>query len=233
LGVVAIVRRLMAKDRTRRFQTPAELAVALAPWCGGGSGRSAPPAAEPAPVPAPPEELQETAFEPLVAQEIDTSQVSSGPPSSTPWLSAPIDSAFRDQWEQWTAIVESSLRRRGAHRWIHAEAFERFHGALVAGCEALARETDGPQRAFFESLTDLVKPWLTPDSLMQTDPEVHDSVLRLCHRAQVELDRWSGIRPVQRQEGDTAVRGVLSRFRSRRERLEFKAKMRRLFGVEL
>jgi hypothetical protein len=53
-AVTAIVRRLMAKDPGARFQTPAELAAALAPWCvaeparGGAAVPAAPPAERPA-----------------------------------------------------------------------------------------------------------------------------------------------------------------------------------------
>jgi serine/threonine protein kinase len=42
-GVAAIVARLLAKNPDQRFQTPVELALALAPWC-EGSRQSGPPA---------------------------------------------------------------------------------------------------------------------------------------------------------------------------------------------
>jgi eukaryotic-like serine/threonine-protein kinase len=35
-GLAAVVEKMMAKDRRQRYQTPADVIVALAPWCGKG-----------------------------------------------------------------------------------------------------------------------------------------------------------------------------------------------------
>jgi serine/threonine protein kinase len=63
--VAAIVRRLMAKSPAARFQTPAELAAALAPFASTGSGPAAAAAPAPAAVAAAPPLLKAIPLSPL------------------------------------------------------------------------------------------------------------------------------------------------------------------------
>ncbi len=78
-----------------------------------------------------------------------------------------------------------------------------------------------------------MKPWLKPETLMQTDPEIHYSLLGLCRQAELEIDKWVAVSDKTTKEGQTLFGGIFARFKGRKQRSEFEEVMRRIFGMEL
>lgn len=243
LALAKAVQRLMAKTRNRRFQTPSEFVTAVATWCGAQSAPESAPVvappreAAPAPIPVP-------APAPIPVPQADPEHVPTAP--SVPQLQAtdmplpeptpnrlPIDAGFRARWQQWTALVEVSALRRGTHHWVDPEAFRVLQEELVRTCHVHAHATTGELRDFYVRLEALVRPWVTPDSLMQTDRKIHLDLVRLCQQAEQEIDRLTGQGRAETVESRTTLWGFLSRFRGRRERQQFEEEMRRRFGVQL
>jgi hypothetical protein len=251
-AVAAIYRRLLSKDRAQRFQSPAELARALTPWCGVGGGQVAPAvtrpgflgtlgdsvttdhlvrrasplskpdslaqgldkrlritksAEEPRPEPAgeAPDWGQEGRTPQTPLDQIDT--VTDPGEGSCLSLEEPVsvDAAFRAKWERWTVIVARSVHPRGFSRWITDREFEQFQRELVQGCQERARGAEGRQQEFFESLAELVKPWLTPQALIGAEQAIRWSLLQLCQKALSNLDVGPGARPTGRAEGDALI----------------------------
>jgi hypothetical protein len=54
---------------------------------------------------------------------------------------------------------------------------------LLTLCRALAESTDGPERAGYQRLEELVRPWLSLRALERADGEILDSLLDHCRQA--------------------------------------------------
>jgi hypothetical protein len=104
---------------------------------------------------------------------------------------------------------------------------------LVRACRAQAHAGAGETRRLFQRLEELVKPWLSPETLTQTDLEPHLSLVRLCQQAQQEIDAWAGHGPTQPGGSASTLGGILGRLVKRKDRPAFKETMRQLYGVEL
>jgi serine/threonine-protein kinase len=220
----AIVSRLMAKERGERFQTPAELAAELAALSRAGWRRHMSHAAAVAP---PAEVAGEEAAERTILKVVDELQETNCPlPAGVPF----VDEAFRDKFRLWTAIVTITLRRRGALRRINREAFASLQRDLVAACHAQACAAQDPRSDFFQELKDLLKPWLSPDALAQTDLEIHYQLAGWFCQAERELDRW--VPPSDPPEGDlTSFGRFLTRLKQRPEP-HWQVQLRNVFGLE-
>jgi serine/threonine protein kinase len=226
-AVASIVRRLMAKDMAQRFQTPAELACELASWDRGNRPETAAAANLASPQQSAPAS-QDSRNERIVVEVCDRSaetMIQDSPEGKKP----SIDDALCDKWQQWTAIIAESLRCRGSRHWINSQAFQALQEELVQMCRERICAAEGRQREFLESLEGLVKPWLTPEAFMQMDMEIHVSLVRLCQQAEQTLNDWVKATRAVREDAETPAGGFLSRFRKRRDLLDFQAKMRKLF----
>jgi len=226
-AVASIVRRLMAKDKAQRFQTSAELACELAPWCGGNR----PETTAAANLASPQKALsasQDSQNESIVAQVCDRSAETMIQDSSE-GETASIDGALCEKWQQWTAIIAESLRCRGSRHWINPQAFQALQAELVQMCRVRICAAEGRQREFLQSLEGLVKPWLTPETFMQMDMEIHVSLLRLCQQAEQTLNDWVNATRAVTPNAETIAGGFLGRFRKRRDLLDFQSKIRKLF----
>src|SRR5262249_4286144 len=103
-AVASIIRRLMAKDKAQRFQTPAELACELVP--GGGENRPQTAAGE-----ANPASVQQTvaaAVSPESRNEQTLVEIRECTPDTMIQLSPPgetatIDDVLLEKWQQWAA----------------------------------------------------------------------------------------------------------------------------------
>jgi serine/threonine protein kinase len=231
--IEAIVQRLMAKDRARRFQTPAAFALELAgvraelrrsaettpsaAWVPDSAPPTSPAAADTSEDlvqdtnPAPPDRIQETSC--LV-------------PASD-LLTPPIDARFRAKLRHWTAIIENTVRRRSALRRLNRPAFAALHRDLMTACQAQARASHGPRREFFDALASLLQPWLSPEALAQTDVEIHSQLAHLFRDAERELAQWA------KANGHGKGRGRLAaRFRDPDTERGWTARLRKAFGLE-
>jgi serine/threonine protein kinase len=246
-----MVGRLMAKDKEKRYQTPSELAEALAPWC--GLSRSAAPATGPgtvelvseAGVSAP--HAPSTLDEPVVQDEDDTTvriladaetsmpSIEERDPEEAVALAAPApfdEGKFRTAWRRWTGLIEYFARGKGPASAVNAEAFRAVHKELVQGCARLAEACEGERSEFFRGLEWLVGPWMTPDVLAKTEPDLLFDLFERCQRAAVEIDLLTGALRELPSDQPTGLTGILARFRARQERHEFSAEMERVFGVK-
>jgi serine/threonine protein kinase len=230
-AVAEIVQKLMAKDRNQRFQTPAELVQALSPRCGPGSRHEAPAAVGPLPESPAGDRAGGATCPPAALASDDRSTVEFLVDS--PAASPAGDASLWEKWQHWTAIVAASVRRRGATRWINPRAFRALQTELVRACRAQANASEGESRHLFQRLEELVKPWLTPESLTQTDLEIHLSLATLCQQAKQDIDTWAGRSPTRTGEGESTLGSFLGRLLKRKDQPEFKEKMRQLYGVEL
>jgi serine/threonine-protein kinase len=216
-AVEAIVRRLMAKDRERRFQTPGDLVQELFAVSGlGGLWHLASPVAVdvPADLPHPPRPGWAPDTDEPASGEPTAVQATTFPLPSSGGLALPAGAALRDKLREWTALVEYILCRRWAFRRVKREAFAALQQQLVGACQAQASAAVGDRRAFFLRLEDLLKPWLSPDSLAQTDPEIRSRILAMFHQAERDLDRWLAADRASAGDDQTAVSRFLTRIKT-------------------
>jgi serine/threonine-protein kinase len=209
----AIVRRLMAKERDQRFQTPAGLAAELAALSGSCARLELAAADVAGPSEGPPTAGPAADTDGHGAPEVtDGLQETSCPLADSAVPVPPIDKAFQARFRQWTAIVERSLRRPGALRRMNRETFSALHRSLVTACEVQANAAQGQRRDFFRGLADLLKPWLSPDAIVQTDIEIRYQLVHLFQQAEQELNRWA--RASRSAESDqTSLGRLLNRFK--------------------
>jgi hypothetical protein len=229
-GVAAVVRRLMTKDRAKRFQTPGELAGQLAAWCEPRPAwlDSAAKSNEPAEL-VPQEESTEhsgiAAAKP--AGQPDTPEVEPPPPVV---VSPPSLFLLRHKWWQWTSIVELTLRyhRRSG---IDPQPFRSLQRELAAACYVGKQTIDDSRRALFQKMAALIEPWLELKALVELDEEIHCGLLRYCIEAGQELDSWLRAHRAEVQD-DTVVGDVPIGFKNRRDWQAFQKRMHKYLGTD-
>lgn len=216
-SLAAIIERLMAKQRARRFQTPAELARELV--LVQKRGLSLSPRHDESPFPPP-----DKAADPPDRHDADSTPLlgdaRSGSPSTVDDLvpsagALPlVDARLLDDWRVWTAIVEAFVHGRGNYHAIDPQSFHLLHKRLVESCETHAAATEGPRREFLQKLAELVKPWLSQEILMQTDREILSSLLWHSQRAERGL-REIAAPASATDSGQTMLGGILGLFKRR------------------
>lgn len=207
-AIATILQTLLAKDRNQRYQTPAELVQALAPWCGPGTAQAPPTVVDLSLPEAVPADAEAGPIGCPVAATSDDS--STFVPLGAKALV--IDPDLWQKWQDWTSLVAVSVRRRGARRWVDPCTFRLLQTDLVRACRAQAEASEGETRQLFHKLEELVAPWVTPESLMQTELEIHLSLLSLCQQARENLAAWARSRSPQPEGGKGIVGGILRRW---------------------
>ncbi len=191
VALEAIVQRLLAKKMDQRFQTPAELASELASLSETRERQNLPSLT----AVQPPESLPttgstaDTAGSTVVKTEADIQETGCILMAATT-VAPPFDAAFMNKFRQWTAMVELTLRQRGSLRRMNREAFSALQRDLIQACQAQVCVGTDQRRAFFQRLEELLKPWLSPDALAETDLEIHGQVARMFKEAERQLDKW-------------------------------------------
>jgi serine/threonine-protein kinase len=201
--VADILARLMAKERWRRYQTPAELArelTTLAPVLSRDqSSRSVCPDAE---GPRSGSVVPQSTLDAVRAEP----QVPPLPPGET---------SLPEDWARWTAMVRALMGGRAKRRRINPRSFQALHMRLVESCEAQAKLAEGPRRDFYERLAELVKPWVRPGALLEADKEIRCSLYMLCQEAGQELDQFATTLPAN-GSGPTALASIRALLRGLR-----------------
>jgi serine/threonine-protein kinase len=227
----AVVRRLMAKEKDQRFQTPAELAAELAALSGRRERpEPQPPAAAELPDVLPADEPAADTAESAGLEPVGDLQETSCLLPAAPVVVPPLDPAFREKFRQWTAIIEFSSRRRGSLRRLNREAFAVLHRDLVATCQAQAGVGRDRRRAFFERLEGLLRPWMSPEALAHADLEIHAQLARMFQQAERELDKWL-VSDDPADSDQTNLGRLLARFKRRGAPYDWKAQLRKVFGL--
>jgi hypothetical protein len=76
--------------------------------------------------------------------------------------------------------------------------YANLHNELIGACRSLAASSDGQTRAFYQSLEDLARPWMSPGVFARADRELLFGLLircrqverGLCGRARVAFAWW-------------------------------------------
>src|SRR5262249_31572251 len=101
---------------------------------------------------------------------------------------APAD--LLKSWGHWTATVECFALGRRVRRYMDRRAFETLRGRLLATCQEHAAD-DGPERALYGCLGELVTPWVSLRSLAREAREILRDLLARCP----QVERVMGGRP--------------------------------------
>jgi hypothetical protein len=229
-GLAAIFRKLLAKDRAARFQTPAELASHLDPWCLARpalSRAAAKPSAAEAPAGDDRGAEQGTAA-PAAAKEAESPVAQLTPTVIVP---PPSLSQIRQKWWQWTLIVELTFRGK-RHARIDPAKFRALQQELVEICHAGQKTADAARRVLFERLSCLVEPWIDIKALIDLDQEIHCGLLRYCLEAGQEIDTWLRAERAEAPSNETVIGEVPQGFKNRRDWQAFRQRMRKFFGVD-
>jgi serine/threonine protein kinase len=215
-GVSAILRRLLEKKPEQRYRTPLELAQALRPWCDPTASSPSTPAAQgnglddqfaeagatsvSPPIGAAPATLAASAkrcLEPISADSVvdqltpvSVPRVTVEAPaaSAAPRAPADIRATYRDlraAWRRWTDVVAGCAERGGRCGWDPVR-YRGLYERLRILCDQAAEDIpDG--RTLFLQLRETVQPWISPECLERTDPEILRSLLRRCREAEALL----------------------------------------------
>jgi serine/threonine protein kinase len=213
--VAAIVRRLMAKEPGDRFQSAAELAEALAPYCdpppswpavvpprstAGDTGNdglrngfhSPVPTPGPFSVPTPGpgraglEQTVITAEEPAITAE-EPAPVPLPPPSPA------AEKAFRRTWGRWLKVIHAYAHGRSDHG-LDGRQYREVHRDLLAGVQARVLAAAGERRAQWEALEEAARPWLALPTVARTDRDILATLLVRCQGLGEELGAGRGRR---------------------------------------
>ena len=186
--VAAIVRKLMAKNPRDRFQTPARLARALAPWCD--------------PSRTPDEGEVAEAMEPEFETAEEPSEAAPGEPLRLadslehlmePWRgkTLPVDPALRVNWRRWSDLVRRAAKGYRLRNRIGPEDYRALVYEIVDGCRSQAGAAEaGQQYRLFWRLGEVVRPWATVESLERSPREVRAALVRRCE----QVEKMFGIR---------------------------------------
>jgi hypothetical protein len=117
---------------------------------------------------------------------------------------------LREKWSRWTGIVALFARRRLARRRVDPGAYAALRNDLIAACRSLA-ESDEERRPYYNSLEDLIRPWLSPRVLARADGEILSTLLQRCRAAQRELSgrRWMPGWPIELGPGAMIIAGAV------------------------
>jgi serine/threonine protein kinase len=188
IALTAIIERLMAKDRTKRFETPAELAQELAGVCDTRvSGIRAPDRQAPDFMKQPSGGATEAGSRQTLPDPTGQSPSTVDEVLRTKESAPPMDDALLENWRLWTAIVELFARGRSGRRRVTRQSYDALRQQLLQQCAAEASTAEGLRHEFFLKLAEIVKPWLSPDTFLRTEPELLYSLLGHCQQAEQGL----------------------------------------------
>jgi hypothetical protein len=109
------------------------------------------------------------------------------------WTDAERAVALWRLWQAWRALVADQCGVIDKAPSIRRRTFLRLRANLLAlSCE-LAEITRGADRKFYDSLAELVQPWLSLEDVAQSPEDVRAKLWECCQ----EIDRcWPGPKPL-------------------------------------
>jgi serine/threonine protein kinase len=210
--VEAIVRRMMAKEPDQRFQTPAELALALRRALRDGPPERDTPS-PPQRSPAPTKQRRISALRETVHEAGSKGAVGNAPTtkkegkpcapqaeegSSDPTIPPVVEGQLRVLWEIWQEAVTQVIR--GTAPSGDEKEYQSVHGMLLAALRAPAA-TASPEARLYARMEALVEPWGTRRSVAELDPQTKVRLSLTCR----ELD--AALPPVPRRRRSGASPG--------------------------
>ncbi len=107
---------------------------------------------------------------------------------------------LRRQWSRWTAIVATFAKRRDARPRLRRGEYFALHNTLIEACRSHATQCDAAQRDFFLEMRNVVKPWISLQTLEQAEHRVLVSLTRRCRDIERSLGgrgrALAGLRPL-------------------------------------
>jgi hypothetical protein len=97
---------------------------------------------------------------------------------------------LRRCWQQWVEVVALFAQRRRTRHRLRDGEYQSLHGRLIRVCRSLARAAEGTQRAYYQKLEALARPWLTTRVMEQTDQKILLNLLARCRQVGRELGGW-------------------------------------------
>ena len=97
--------------------------------------------------------------------------------------------ALIELWQRWSEILMWFALKRPDRKRVKPAYYEALYRELIATCQEMAT-SDVKRRKFYESIAELVSPWLTTRVLERTDRSL---LLDLWQRCQ-QVDRQFGLR---------------------------------------
>lgn len=185
--LLAVVRRLMAKNPADRFQTPAELIDALLaadeerPW----NEAIAPGTAALAASPVEPTSSGASGGFPLPDRR-SCGDAEPPPPAAVPIPPAagqPSADEIGSWWREWFGVIDNL--KRGVAPGLDEDEYRLLHRALTAAARDAGADPEGRTAAVAGRVVSAVEPWATLRSLAALDPRTRAELWEVCHR----LDR--------------------------------------------
>ena len=94
---------------------------------------------------------------------------------------------LRRRLERWRQAVE--VYARGLRD--DPQKYAAVHGQLLQYCREMAQEAGGQQKAFYEDVEQVVRPWINAQALIQADKEILIEMLQRCRMAERVLSGQS------------------------------------------
>jgi serine/threonine protein kinase len=203
-GLCAVVRRLMAKAPSRRFQTPAEMVAELeflraspevpalglaVPQAKVVRPRPARPGGSSGPLPVA-HVASSTRVSPGQQPVGDNTQDKTLPAEqpSVPPVAQPVgtQTEMRQAWQRWVAVLEAVA---GTRRHIHVDdgAYCLLHKTLLAMCRSRI-SADAAADDANRQLECLLEPWLTPAALLAADKSALAGLVERCRELELSLN---------------------------------------------
>jgi hypothetical protein len=96
-----------------------------------------------------------------------------------------IDASLIQAWREWTGVVEHSVA--GRHARFNELGYRDLYHRLSVACESHRLGASEAAQTLFRKMAEVLKPWLTLQSLTSTDRETLASLCRRCKQIDGEL----------------------------------------------
>ncbi|HLN32769.1 MAG TPA: serine/threonine-protein kinase [Gemmataceae bacterium] len=193
--LTTVIRRMMAKNREERFQTPADVAKELRFL--QGLQLNCPAAAYSLPSTCTPVVLASTqpvtstnGLEPtacgLPKAAEENSANSSVPHPDSSWGEVSDEVPLVEAWKQWCDVVMEAAHNRQPR--TDADAYEALYDRIMKGRQTLRADDAGIAKEAALHLAAVVEPWITLAAVTALDDIGIHNLLRLCRTVNAELD---------------------------------------------
>lgn len=97
-------------------------------------------------------------------------------------------SALCSEWRDWTEAVEHHMHHRSGS--YSRKSYASTHSRLLSLCNQLVESSNPEEAAFYRSLIEIARPWLSTESLHDADLDILKDLVCRCHNAGNRLGCW-------------------------------------------
>jgi serine/threonine protein kinase len=121
--------------------------------------------------------------------ESDSTQVElPGGTGVSPVKLPPIDPVVSRLWQRWMDLLETVVAGRGPAR-VNGNTYRTIHTLLLQACRAAIDAAEIPERrALYEECLSIAQPWLKPQTFIQTDSSILQTLLQRGKEIEIELN---------------------------------------------